>query len=139
MKAFLDTGFFLCLIADAPGSDAAWRLQREWEETLHLSDLQWFFVENRLLRDSSIEAQESRRVAERCFAEAVVSVNVFDTAGGILPARDWQRKHLLPPMLLLSSALAMKSQSTHFLSFDPRTRKLAASAGLTLLPENLQV
>jgi hypothetical protein len=40
-------------------------------------------------------------------------------------------------MLLLSAALAVKSHSTRFVSFDPRTRKLAASAGLTLLPEKL--
>lgn len=137
MKAFLDTGFFLCLIADTPGSDVAWRLQADWNDTLHIGDIQWFFAENRLLRDESAEARSALRLAKRCFDEAVITVNVFDTAGAIAQARDWQRKNLLPPMLLLSAALAVKSRSTHFLSFDPRGRRLAAGRGLALLPERL--
>ena len=38
---------------------------------------------------------------------------------------------------LLNAALAATGSTTHFLSFDPRTRSLAQSAGIKLLPENL--
>jgi len=43
----------------------------------------------------------------------------------------------LPVLLLLWPALAASSGATHFLSFDPRTRRLASGAGLELLPESL--
>jgi hypothetical protein len=51
-------------------------------------------------------------------------------------ARQWQKRarETLPATLLLWPALAVTVGATEFLSFDPRTRPLAAAAGLKLLP-----
>lgn len=56
----------------------------------------------------------------------------------ILLASQWQKElgaQTPPALLLLWPAVAVAVGASHFLSFDPRPRRLARAAGLKLLPE----
>ena len=55
-------------------------------------------------------------------------------------ARQWNQEekfHPIHPLLVLHPALAILSEATDFLSFDPRSRAVARVAGMRLLPEKL--
>lgn len=54
-------------------------------------------------------------------------------------AGEWQKqtREFMSSLLFLWPALAVTSEATQFLSFDPRTRRLARAAGLQLLLEAL--
>lgn len=149
MKPFLDSGFLLTLLFETSGSPLAWRLTRPLAGPLHLAALQYLNVENRLLRQIESAEANAREKAVAALAlqrfrsylsEEVFQLMPLDYDVAIHLAGQWQR-HLAggaPPLLLLLwPALAAASGATHFLSFDPRTRRLARDAGLALLPESL--
>ena len=148
MKAFLDSGFLLTLLLKTSGSGKAWEIARQINEPLFLARLQIFNTENRLQRE--IEADDSTAAQRAVAANALQNFRWYldQQVFRILPldydiaidlAYQWQRttKNTLPALLFLWPALAVTSGATQFLSFDPRTRALARSAGLKILPEKL--
>ena len=54
-------------------------------------------------------------------------------------ALDWNRNNVFAPapLLIVHPALAKVSGATHFVSLDPRSRKVAKAGSLKLLPANL--
>jgi len=145
MKPFLDSGFLLMLLLKTKGSPRAWEIVRKLQGPLVLAALQIFNTENRLQRemeaDDSTPAQRALAAAAlqtfRWYLEQQVFQSVpLDYDIAIDLAYQWQRRSrtTLPALLLLWPGLAVTSGATHFLSFDPRTRALAQSAGLKLLP-----
>lgn len=148
MKAFLDSGFLLTLLLKTSGSKKAWEIARHLNEPLFLGRLQILNTENRLQRE--IEADDSTDPQRAVAANALqnfrwyLEQQVFrpvplDYDIAIDLAYQWQRRAnaTLPALLLLWPALAVASGAGLFLSFDPRTRLLARSAGLKLLPQKL--
>lgn len=148
MKAFLDSGFLLTLLLKTSGSKKAWEIARHLNEPLFLARLQILNTENRLQRE--IEADDSTDLQRAVAANALqnfrwyLEQQVFrpvplDYDIAIDLAYQWQRRGntTLPALLLLWPALAVASGAGLFLSFDPRSRLLARSAGLKLLPQKL--
>jgi hypothetical protein len=148
MKPFLDSGFLLTLLFTTNGSPVAWQIAQGLEGPIPLASLQIFNTENGLRRQ--IEAKDSTP-SQRALAAAALQrfrwyceQQVFQTGTldydiAIQLAQQWQERltKTLPSLLLLWPALAVTIGATHFLSFDPRTRRLAQTAGLKLLPERL--
>jgi hypothetical protein len=148
MKPFLDSGFLLTLLLKTSASPAAWEITRRLDGPLVLAALQIFNTENRLQRE--LEADDSTP-AQRAVAAAglqnfrwyldqqVFQSERLDYDIAIDLAYQWQKrsKNTFPALLLLWPALAVTSGATHFLSFDSRTRRLAESPGLKLLPQKL--
>ncbi len=149
MKPFLDAGFLLALLIEVEGSRVAWQIARRFSDPLRLTHLQRFLAENRLSREQHNPAASDRTRATatnalqqlRHYLEEMVFQPVqvdYDIA--IHLASQWQATlgaQTSPALLLLWPALAVTDGATHFLSFDPRPRKLAKAAGLNLLPEAL--
>jgi hypothetical protein len=148
MKPFLDSGFLLTLLLKTSGSRKAWEISRKLDGPLLLSTLQVFSTENRLQRE--IESAESTPAEQAVAANALQNFKWyleqqvfrsirFDYDISIDLARQWQKrsKNTLPALTLLWPAFAVTIGATHFLSFDPRTRPIAHSSGLKILPENL--
>lgn len=148
MKPFLDTGFFVTLLVVTAGSRAAWQIARSFNVPLRLTHLQRFQVENRLLRESASTESLALRTAatgglqrlHHYLDEMIFQPVHVDYDIALLLASQWQRElgtQTPPALLLLWPAVAVAVGATHFLSFDPRPRKLAKAAGLKLLPERL--
>lgn len=148
MKPFLDSGFLLTLLLKTSGSRKAWEIARKLEGPLLIASLQVFNTENRLQRE--IEADASTPAQRAIAANALqnfrwyLDQHVFrpialDYEIAIDLAFQWQRRlqNTIPALLLLWPALSVTTGATHFLSFDPRTRTLAQTSGLKLLPERL--
>jgi hypothetical protein len=148
MKPFLDSGFLLTLLIKTSGSRKAWEIARQLEGPLLLATLQIFNTENRLKRE--IESDDSTAAQRAIAANGLQNIRSYLDQQVFLSVRldydiaidltyEWQRrsKNTLPALLLLWPALAVTTGATHFLSFDPRTRQLAQSAGLKVLPEKL--
>src|SRR5687768_2799953 len=141
MKPFLDSGFLLTLLLATSGSPIAWEMARRVEGPLFLGALQIFNTENRLQRQ--IELKESTPGERAAAANALQNFRWYLEQQVFAPIRldydiaidlasQWQKQsnQTLPALLLLWPALAVTTGATAFLSFDPRTRQLAKSAGL---------
>ena|SRR5688500_14922669 len=148
MKPFLDSGFLLTLLLKTNGSEKAWKIAQELDGPLLLTSFQILSTENRLQREMEADDSTPAHRAQaanglqnfRWYLEQQVFQSVLLDYGIALDlAYQWQRhsKPTLPTMLLLWPAMAVTTGATHFLSFDPRTRQLAQTAGLNLLPEKL--
>jgi hypothetical protein len=144
---YLDLGFLLCLVARAPGSASAWELVRKLPQPIPLTALQALQVENGLRKrmlglDPKLQAVAARAwglwqfyLREMVF---VLAPAPWDAAMAL--ARSWnERIPAEPPAssFLLHPAIAASSGCTHFLSFQPESRVLAAAAGMILLPASL--
>lgn len=148
MKPFLDSGFLLTLLLKTNGSAKAWEIARRLEGPISLPTFQIFTIDNRLQRE--IEARDATAAQRAVAANALQNFRWYLDQQVFRPMRldydiaidlayRWQKSSsaALPALLLLWPALAATVGATHFLSFDPRTRHLAADAGLRLLPEKL--
>jgi hypothetical protein len=129
-------------------SAKAWEIARKLDGPLSLATFQIFTIENRLQRE--IEANGSTAAERAVAANALqnfrwyMDQQVFrairlDYDIAIDLAYRWQQQSraTLPALLLLWPALAATIGASHFLSFDPRTRRLASASGVNLLPEKL--
>lgn len=132
---------------ETKGSVLAWQTVKPLGTGLQIASLQILLTENRLQREI---ASETATTAERGVAasalqrfrwyleEQVIWAPSLDVDIAVSLARSWQRGQESPPaMLLLWAALAVTSGASHFLSFDPRTRRLAENAGLKVLPARI--
>jgi hypothetical protein len=148
MRPFLDSGFLLTLLLKTNGSGKAWEIARQLEGPLLLTSFQVLSTENRFLREMEADDSTPAHRAQaanglqnfRWYVEQQVFQSVLlDYGIAIDLAYQWQRhsKRTVPTLLLLWPAMAVTIGATHFLSFDPRTRLLAQTAGLKLLPEKI--
>lgn len=148
MKPFLDSGFLLTLLLKTSGSPKAWEIARRLDGPIPLATFQIFTIDNRLQRE--IEAKDSTPEQRAIAANALQNLRWYLDQQVFRPIRldydiaidlayRWQKQSnsTLPALLLMWPALAATIGATHFLSFDPRTRQLAQSAGLKILPEKL--
>ena len=148
MKPFLDSGFLLTLLLKTSGSAKAWEIARKLEGPLSLATFQIFTIENRLQRE--IEANGSTAAERAVAANALQNFRWYMDQQVFRPIRldydiaidlayRWQQQSraTLPALLLLWPALAATIGASHFLSFDPRTRRPASASGVNLLPEKL--
>ena len=149
MKPFLDAGFLLALLIEMQGSRMAWQISRRFTDPLRLTHLQRFLTENRLLREQENPAAGDRARATAANAlqnlhhyldEMIFQPVHVDYDIAILLASQWQKElgaPTPPALLLFWPAVAVAVGASHFLSFDPRPRRLAKATGLKLLPETL--
>jgi predicted nucleic acid-binding protein len=149
MKAFLDTGFLLTLLFERKGSPASWNIIDRLNPPLFLSPLQNLTVQNRFQREIESKKAPLPEIAIAVAAlkrlrqfidEQIFAPDKVDADLAVQLAFRWQHElsgNTPPTMILLWPALAVAGGSTHFLSFDPRARKLAEASGLKLLPEKL--
>jgi len=144
---YLDLGFLLALLVKYKSARLAWELANRFNAPFRVNALQQLHVENALSRQLyesklrlQIAAREGLTEWRNKLAEAVFVHNVPKWEPAFRQAVIWNSQLPgRPPHtpFLLHAALASTSTTTHFLSFDPRTRALAQSAGLKLLPEKL--
>jgi len=144
MKPFLDAGFLATLLLKTPGREAAWELIQEFAPPHYMTHLHVLLIEHlfsmgraRRKRQAAAQAQRSWR---RHLDEGVFQIEVPDWLPVANVAIDLGRRslqHQAKPLHYLLAASAAVMQSSHFLSFDPRSRYLAKLAGLELRPERL--
>jgi hypothetical protein len=148
MKRFVDSGFLLTLLLNRSGSETAWRIVHRVESPLLVTSLQIYTIENRLQRE--LESIESSASDQAQAANALQNLRWLLDQQVLDPVRldyniaidlalRWQRRAqpTVQALLLLWPALAVTIGTDEFLSFDPRTRQFAVSAGLKVLPEKL--
>lgn len=135
----------MTLLLETSGSPVAWKICRDLPGPLPLASLQQFTAENRLKREMESESSSDRMKAMAAGAlqnfrwyveQEVFQISRLDYEIAIDLAAQWQKRMntTAPGLLLLWPAIAATTRSTHFLSFDPRSRRLAASPGMELLP-----
>ena len=147
MTYYLDLGFLLCLVAKAPGSDAAWEVVRSLPQPILITGFQAMQVENGLRkrlfnRDAKLQAVAAKAwgLWEFYRNEMVFALAPAPWDAAFALARSWNESLSKEPpgsSFILHPALAAACGCTHFLSFQPESRVLAASAGLGLLPVKL--
>jgi hypothetical protein len=148
VRAFLDTGFLLTVLTHRSGAEKAWVLLKECEMPSGISSLQLFFIRHGLTKNlaDAKEADEVHDLSVRgiklldwLIEQEVVRQMDIDYEEVVATAEKWCSKIRtpLPSLLVIWAAAASVSGANAFLSFDPRTRALAESAGLKVLPETL--
>lgn len=147
MTPYLDAGFLLTLLVPTEGSPIANRLLQRLPAPFTLNFLHQLQAENLLvnLQKSDDSARQTaglkgQMLWRNLLAEGVFQLGPVDWDTGFRLAVTWNGHSASPPsppLLLLHPALAAASGATAFLSFDPRSRRVAKAAGLQLLPERL--
>jgi hypothetical protein len=147
MIPYLDAGFLLTLLIHTEGSATAKAVLAKCSPPYSISFLHQLQAENlfvQLGKSGHADRQSAGKTALRLwgwfFAEGFFESAEPDWDTAFRLAITWNAALPAappPPLLLLHPALAMVSGSTHFLSFDPRSRAIAQRAGLDLLPERL--
>jgi hypothetical protein len=144
MKPFLDAGFLATLLLKAPGRQLAWELVQQFNPPHYLTHLHVLLIEHLFFHGQGSKERQAAAQAQttwrRHLDEGVFQVEVVDWLPVANLAIDLGRRslqHQAKPLHYLLAASAAATQSSHFLSFDPRTRYLARMAGLKLLPETL--
>jgi hypothetical protein len=144
---FVDGGFLLAIVAKLPGSPIASKLLQTIPAPIPLNFLHQLQAENLLIRfqqngDPEVRAagNQGLRFWRHYLEEGVFTLLPADWDAGFRNAITWNRMAIEKtpsPWLLIHPSLALASGATHFLSFDPRTRLLARSHGIKVLPEKL--
>ncbi len=147
MTPYLDAGFLITLLIKTPGSRHAREAIRRFQAPFALNFLHQLQTENFLVRgqtDGTTEEQraalEGNRLWRQYLDEGVFQVQSVDWETAFRVAITWNRGYTTAapaPLLLLHPALAAVAGASHFVSFDPRSRRAAKSAGLRPLPEQL--
>jgi hypothetical protein len=147
MSPYFDGGFLLTLLAKTPGTPVASSLLREIPTPIQLNFLHQLQAENLLVRFQKdqnpaiqIGGNDGQRLWRHYLDEGVFSLTPADWDTGFRNAITWNRLATdapPSPWLFLHPALALASGATHFFSFDPRTRLLARSHEIVVLPESI--
>ncbi|MGZ8939724.1 MAG: hypothetical protein ACXW32_10980 [Limisphaerales bacterium] len=147
MKPYLDGGFLLVLLTRTPGTSMASTILRKISPPIPIHFLHQLQAENLLIRfqrDSNPDLQtngnEGLRLWNHYLHEGVFSITAVDWESAFRNAITWSRLHPSAPpspWLLLYPAIAVTAGATHFCSFDPRSREVARTHGLQLLPREL--
>lgn len=147
MTPYIDAGFLLTLLVRVEGSVISNAILRELEppigiNSLHLLQVENFLFQNKFSIDEAhrLFEPQAQRTWTQYLSEGVFIEVSLNWENAFALARTWNRRrshHPALPLLLLHPALAVLAESTHFLSFDPRSRQIARLAGLKLLPARL--
>jgi hypothetical protein len=147
MNPYLDGGFLLTVIARASGTPIASSILREIPTPIPINFLHQLQVENLLVRfqkdpDPTLQVggNDGQRLWRQYLDEGVFVLVSSDWETALRNAITWNRNSVdapPSPWLFLHPAMALASASTHFFSFDPRTRALAKSRGIAVLPKQL--
>lgn len=147
MKAYLDAGFLLTTILETDGSIAANQILQGGRAPFELTLLHQLQVEHlitRLLTSKEPARQnaggKANQTWQRYTAEGVFQFIEPDWQDAMRLSVAWTRRYTdepPAPLLVLHPCLAFLNGATHFASFDPRSRLLARTAGLKLLPSRL--
>jgi hypothetical protein len=147
MIPYLDAGFLLTLLINTEGSATAKAVLANCPPPFAIGLLHQLQAENlfvQLDKSGHADRQRAGKTALRLwgwyFAEGFFESAEPDWDTSFRLAITWNAASPAappPPLLLLHPALAVVSESTHFLSFDPRSRAIARQAGLEILPERL--
>ena len=147
MTPYLDAGFLITLLIKTPGSRAAREALHRFQAPFVLNFLHQLQTENFLVRGQTEGTAEEQRAAlegnrlwRQYVDEGVFQFRSVDWETALRMAITWNRAYTRKapaPLLILHAALAAVAGASHFLSFDPRSRQAARSAGLRLLPDEL--
>jgi len=147
MTHYLDLGFLLCLVTKAPGSGVAWDVVRPLPQPVLITAFQAVQVENGLRKRLFQREPHAQAVAAKAWGlwdfykrEMVFALAPVPWDAAFALARTWNERATEEPppsSFILHPAIAVAAGSTHFLSFQPESRALAAAAGLRLLPVKL--
>ena len=141
MKAYIDAGLLLSVLVHTDYSAEASSILRRLPGPLSLNYLHQLQAENFLHHKARRlpDAQRGLQTWRQYIWERIFEVGSLDWDGAFRLAIDWNRNEIFAPapLLVLHPALAVMSQATHFASFDTRSRKVAKSVGLKLLPPTL--
>jgi hypothetical protein len=144
---YLDLGFLLCLVTKAPGNVPAWEAIRKLPQPIPVTAWQALQVENGLRKRVLGPDPKLQAVAARAWGlwqfylrEMVFTLAPAPWDSALALARSWNEQMPSEPpssSFLLHPALAAACGCTHFLSFQPESRPVAAAAGMILLPAKL--
>jgi hypothetical protein len=146
MIPYLDAGFLLTLLLRVQGNLIANGILRELEPPFPVNSLHYLQVESFLMQlklsaePDLLAATQPELTWKQYLSEGVFQDSQPEWERAFALARQWNERrqfHPMAPLLVLHPALALLAQSTHFLSFDPRSRAVAQAAGLKLLPLRL--
>jgi hypothetical protein len=147
MTAYFDFGFLAVLLLRTPGSPLAWQLAKRFSAPFPINYLTSLQIQVLLARgllqgnpQQRAHAEAGARLWTQYSREGVFALDPAPWENAFQLAHNWLRAASAPvpqPTQYLHAALAGVSGATHFLSFDPRSRTLAAANGLKLLPEKL--
>jgi hypothetical protein len=147
MIAYFDFGFVAVLLLRLSGTRLAWQLASRFHAPFRLNYLTSLQIQVLIARGllqgtaaEKIQAQIAARLWNQYAAEGVFVLdpvpweNAWQLAHGYVSA---VKAPVGQPTHFLHAALASLSGATHFLSFDPRSRSVAAANGLKVPPEKL--
>jgi hypothetical protein len=148
VTGFVDSGFLLTILTHRSGATKAWELLKNCEIPVGICSLQLFFIRHGLQKNlldpgAMAEVHEVSvsgiKLLNWLLQQEVIAPVDLELAEIIGLAEVWaaNMRTPLPSLLLLWAACAAVSGADSFLSFDPRTRALARSAGLKVRPERL--
>jgi hypothetical protein len=147
MIPYLDGGFLLVLLARSPGTQAASTVLRGIAPPVSINLLHQLQVENMLIRlqknpdpNLQVNGNKGLQLWNHYMQEGVFAMASANWESAFRNAITWNRlSHDAPPSLwlFLHPALALTLGTTHFCSFDPRTRIMAHMHGMRLLPETI--
>jgi hypothetical protein len=145
MSPYLDAGFVLTTLVATHGTPLASRLLRHFEGPFHLNLLHQLQVEGLIVGLENAPEVERKKIGAKARAlwqhhltEGVYQIAPIEWDQAWRRAIIWVKQHTQPPppvLLILHPAIAFGQASSHFLSFDPRSRALAKSQGMRILPE----
>ncbi len=147
MLPYLDAGFLLTVLIHTDGSAVAGQVLRGFNAPFLLNFLHQLQAENLLVNFQKSGQPERQALGNEGFqmwrnylAEGVFQMVPTDWDSSFRVALTWNQQAVEAPpspLLILHPALAAAVGASHFLSFDPRSRKMAKAAGIKLLPEAL--
>jgi hypothetical protein len=144
MRVYLDAGLLFTTLLETDGSATANQILQSADAPFELTLLHHLQAEKliaRLLSSSEAPRRNAGGKAsllwQRYTAEGVFQFVEPDWQDALRLSISWTRGYQAEPpapLLVLHPCLALLNGATHFASFDPRSRSLAKSAGLKLLP-----
>jgi hypothetical protein len=147
MRVYLDAGLLFTTLLETDGSAAANQILQATEAPFELTLLHQLQAENlitRLLTSKESARQnaggKASRLWQRYTAEGVFQIIEPDWQDAVRLSIAWTRRYTEEPpapLLVLHPCLALLNGATHFASFDSRSRSLAKTAGLKMLPSKL--
>ncbi len=145
MSPYLEPGFLATLVLKTSGSSRAWHLIRKFPapyllHALHILQIEHLLFKAQLSEPSAPAGQQGKRDWDHHFAEGVFQLVTVDWDSGLRLAIGMNRQAPNPkftPMMFLHAGLAVAGGATHYCSFHPQFRAVAAAANLRVLPERL--
>jgi hypothetical protein len=147
MNPYIDAGFLLTLITPTKGTRTAREIVQSLQQICSVNLLHELQVQSFLSqaagsgdRERANFARSSQKLWHWYKEEGFFRFDDLDWSTALHASISWIAKNSQPapaPLLILHPILALIAGASHFLSFDPRSRKVAKEIGLKVLPERL--